>query len=255
LHLIQAEKLRTVGRLAAGVAHEVKNPLAIIRLGTGLLTKKIDTQDTSIKRTLSDMNSAVERADAIITGVLDFSSQRPQELKAEKLEKIMSAALLLVKHELDKSGVDVVQERADRLPEVNVDRTRIEQVFVILFSNAIRAMTGGGQLILRTKAYVKKLSETGGRVGRRLDDGFAVGETAVVVEVDDSGSGIAGEHLDKVFDPFFTTREAGKGAGLGLSIARSIMEAHGGCIDVSNREEGGVRVTLMFKVAEEDSFQ
>ncbi len=121
----------------------------------------------------------------------------------------------------------------------------MEQVFVNIFLNAIQAMPEGGTLAVKT--YTKQLTVVDRNLGSRKADHFRIGETVVMVEVEDTGTGIPGNQLSEVFDPFFTTKSTGKGTGLGLTVTKKIIDLHGGTIDIGNRKEGGVRVTIMFK--------
>jgi PAS domain S-box-containing protein len=246
--LIQAEKMQSVGRLAAGVAHEVKNPLAILGMGIDYMTKNLVSTDANVSLILNDMNDALKRADAIILGLLDFSVPRALDLHAENLSGIVEQSLSLVRHELTHNPVKLVRELADNLPPVHVDKQKIKQVLVNILTNAVHAMPQGGTLTVRT--YLKQLSEAeaGHDAGWRLADRFRVGETVVICETLDTGTGIPTEKLVKIFDPFFTTKATGKGTGLGLTVTKKIVELHGGTIDIRNRAEGGVVVTLMFKV-------
>ncbi|MBI4341032.1 MAG: CHASE domain-containing protein [Candidatus Omnitrophica bacterium] len=249
LQLIQAAKLESVGRLAAGVAHEVKNPLAIILMGTAFLQKQLGGADELVTSVVGDIDKAVKRADTIIRGLLDFAAFKELRQTTEAVNGVVEQALLLVKHELNKANVTVVTSLAPEVPSVAMDRTKIEQVLVNLFANAAHAMSGsGGTLTVRT--FVKPLTQVGMGVGQRSTDQFKVGEAAVVIEVDDTGKGIPPELLVKVFDPFFTTKPPGQGTGLGLSVTRSIIELHRGMIDLRNRPEGGVRATIMLHLTE-----
>jgi len=128
-----------------------------------------------------------------------------------------------------------------------MDENKIEQVFLNVFMNSIQAMPDGGTLTVRT--FTKKLqaSEVGRNPGDRKGDGLKAGDVMVVAQVDDTGLGIDKDRLSKVFDPFFTTKPTGKGTGLGLTVARKIVEIHGGTITIGNLPAGGVRVTMMFK--------
>ncbi|MBI3323312.1 MAG: MASE1 domain-containing protein [Candidatus Omnitrophica bacterium] len=223
--LIQAEKMETVGRLAAGVAHEVKNPLSIILLGLQYLTKARVSWDRTAVGLLEDMSEAVRRADAVVKGLMDFSAPREMQLKEEPLNGIVEQSLQMVRHLLSVSHIAVRKELQEPLPLLRLDRSRVEQVFVNLIMNAIQAMPGGGTLTVRTRA----------------------GGEGVVADVEDTGTGILEEKLSKVFDPFFTTKPTGKGTGLGLSVTKHILDLHGAEIAIENRREGGVRATLRFK--------
>jgi PAS domain S-box-containing protein len=241
MQLIQAEKMESVGRLAAGVAHEVKNPLTVILMGIEYLGKHLQS-DEEVVSILQDMDDAVKRANTVIRGLLDFSTPGTLDVKLEKLSDVIEKSLWLVKHEFSRVQVVVHKEVAPDLPLLRLDRNKIEQVLVNIFLNAIHAMPEGGSLTVR--AGLRDLSELG-RSGRRLD--AAGGEKIVAIEVEDTGTGIPEEKLAKIFDPFFTTKAPGKGTGLGLTVIQKIVEMHGGTISIHNRPEGGVRVTILFQ--------
>ena len=249
LQLIQAEKLESVGRLAAGVAHEVKNPLAIIQLDVDYLSNTLTNGDENTSMILQDINNAVKRADTVIKGLLNFSASREFLSDIEEFNFVIEQSLSLVKHELDRSHIHLVKELDEGLPPVRLDRNKIEQVFVNLMMNSIHAMPKGGTLTVRT--YVRQFNGGGPPQGHgepdKLADRLRVGDTVVVAEVDDTGTGIPENQLPKVFDPFFTTKPTGKGTGLGLTVTNKIIELHGGVIDIRNRKEGGVRVEVMLK--------
>ncbi|UCB56637.1 MAG: HAMP domain-containing protein [Candidatus Omnitrophota bacterium] len=225
--LVQAAKMEVVGKLASGVAHEVKNPLAIILQGMEYLSQKEELRTEDILPVLKDVTEAVRRADSVIKGMLDFASLSKLNMVAENLNALLDASLLLMKHQFDRYHIQVIRDFEEGLPDVKIDRNKIEQVFVNLISNAIHSMPHGGNLTVKT--HSKKMEP----------------ETAVVVEIEDTGEGIPEDILDKIFDPFFTTKRKEGGAGLGLSIVRNIVEMHNGTIEIRNREEAGVRATLV----------
>jgi PAS domain S-box-containing protein len=245
LQLIQAEKMESIGTLAAGVAHEVKNPLAILMMGVNYLTKKLGSGEENIQQVLKEMREAIDRADSITRGLLDFSASRQLAIKPEHLNVLIEETLRLVRHELTKKQVVVQKHFAERLPLVGVDKRQIQQVLVNVIVNAIHAMAEGGSLTVRT--YTKQLTETSHYEGSRKATGFWVGETAVVAEVEDTGTGIPEENLAKIYDPFFTTKPTGVGTGLGLPVSKKIIELHGGNLDIRNVKGGGVRVTILLK--------
>ena len=187
---------------------------------------------------------AVRQADSVIKGLLDFSAPEKLELAPEDVNLILEQALSLMTHELTKRHIAVVRTLESSLPRVRLDRTKIEQVFVNLFLNASQAMSEAGTLTVRTS--MKRLKIPGQRRGRRQSDLFRLGGTVVMIEVEDTGSGIPVEKLPKIFDPFFTTKPTGQGTGLGLTVTRKIIELHGGTIEIKNRSEGGVRAALTF---------
>ncbi|MCM8794908.1 MAG: PAS domain-containing protein [Candidatus Omnitrophica bacterium] len=245
LDLIQAEKMDSVGRLAAGVAHEVKNPLAVILQGIDYLNKALPNKDANVSAVLGYTRDAVHRADSVIRGLLDFSSHRQLELREENLNAIIQESLFLVKHEIDKSRVTVIKNLQAEAANFLMDRQKIEQVFVNIFINAVQAMPEGGTLTVRT--YLKE-NPAGQINGNGAAGGTVLSkEPDVITEVEDTGTGIPEKALPKVFDPFFTTKPTGKGTGLGLTVSKNIIQMHGGTMAIQNRPEGGTRVTLVFK--------
>jgi PAS domain S-box-containing protein len=254
LQVVQTEKMESVGRLAAGVAHEVKNPLAIIQSGIDYLGER-DGGDPVRQEVLSEMEYAVTRADRIIGGLLDFSMPGTLEPTYEDLNAVIERALLLVKHELDRNRISVVRAMTPDLPPVWIDERKMEQVFLNVFLNAIQAMPHGGTMSVKT--WLRPSAETGLPIGSRSSKVVRHMGRVVVAEVDDTGTGIPENLLRKVFEPFFTTKPTKKGTGLGLTVARAIVEMHGGMISLSNRARGGVQVlvTLRTKGASEDATQ
>jgi signal transduction histidine kinase len=246
--LIQAEKMQSIGRLAAGVAHEVKNPLGILRMGTDYLAKNLASPDENVALILADMTDAINRADGIIMGLLDFSVPHALDSHAEDLSAILEQSITLVRHSLGEAHVKLVRELATGLPPVWLDPNKIKQVFVNILINAIHATPAGGVITVRTSTRKLRASEVDHDAGSRLADRFRAGETVVVGEVLDTGAGIPEDKLAQIFDPFFTTKPTGKGTGLGLTVTKKIVELHGGSLDIRNRKEGGVGVTIMFKV-------
>jgi PAS domain S-box-containing protein len=246
LQLIQAEKMESIGTLAAGVAHEVKNPLAILLMGINYLNRKLTPEDGSSQTVLKEMRDAIDRANTITRGLLDFSASRQLAMIAEPLNTLLEETLRLVRHELLKNRITLNTELSEGMPLVLVDRTQIQQVFVNVFVNAIHAMPEGGTLTVRT--YAKNMTDTTFVEGSKSASHLWRGEAAIVAEVEDTGTGIAQEHLAKIFDPFFTTKPTGKGTGLGLPVTKKIIELHGGVMEVRNkRDSPGVLVTIMLR--------
>lgn len=245
MQLVEVEKLQVVGRLAAGVAHEVKNPLAVTLRGIEYLTKSMTAKDEVVTTVLKDMNDAIRRADGVIRGMLDFAAPRQIDVKAESLNAVIERALWLVKHDLDRHRVTVNRWLAPELPRCPVDAQKMEEVFINVMENAIHAMPAGGTLNVRT--YTRQLTGFGTNVGDSKVLRFKMGTSVVVAEVEDTGVGIPEEKLSKVFDPFFTTKPTGQGTGLGLSVCKTIIELHGGTIEVRNLDQGGVQVAIMLK--------
>ncbi|MCX7008386.1 MAG: ATP-binding protein, partial [Kiritimatiellaeota bacterium] len=245
MQLVEAEKMRTIGRLAAGVAHEVKNPLAVLLRGLDFLSQSLPQPDETIAAVIKDMQDAIMRANTVIHGLLDFSSPNQLEAQPEDLNTIIRQSLFFVKHLLSEFHIHVNLELSPELPTSRLDRQKIAEVLVNLFENSIHAMPQGGTLTVRTSA--KLLTGFGPSMGSSAIDRFQIGGLVIVAEIEDTGAGIPADKLDKVFEPFFTTKPTGQGTGLGLSVSKTIVELHRGSIEVENRESGGVRVTLMFR--------
>lgn len=242
--LFQAAKLESVGRMAAGVAHEVKNPLATLLIGIEHLCEHVPVSDGNIVLLLQDMQRAVRKADSVIKGLLNFSAPEKLELASEDVNAVVEQALTLMKHEFVKRHVTLIRELAPDAPRARIDRSKIEQVLVNLLMNASQAMGEGGQVTVRTR--LTRMRHAGSRRGRRADNLTVPEGQVVAIEVEDSGPGIADEALGKIFDPFFTTKPTGQGTGLGLTVSKKIIDLHGGSIELKNRPEGGIRATLLF---------
>lgn len=247
LQLIQAEKMLSVAGLAAGVAHEVKNPLAVLSLGVEFLNQQPFAKQGDLELVLKDMTDAIERANVVIGGLLDFSREKELELTAESVTAVAERALKLISHLLANRSIEIIRQFQNDLPAISIDRVKIEQVFVNLFTNAIHAMPRFGTLSVR--AYQKTLAEDEAELnpGLRGWDRIRAGDRVVVFEIDDTGPGIPDDKLSRVFDPFYTTKPTNEGTGLGLSVVSKILELHNAMISIRNRPEGGVRVKLFFR--------
>ncbi len=241
--LIQAEKMEAVGRLASGVAHEVKNPLGIILQSVDYLEEKISPSQGSVSDVLQMIRTNIDRANRIITTLVDFSRATALDLRPENINDIVETSLLLVQHRIKLENVSVVKDLAGNLPAILADKTKIEQVFINIFLNAVQAMPEGGKLYIRTFVSPAK--------GKQLQDGrFVISDAAVVViEIEDTGKGISAKDLDNIFDLFFTTKGPQEGAGLGLPVSKNIIELHKGDIRVESSEGKGTKVSVFLKVA------
>ena len=251
LALIQAEKMESIGRLAAGVAHEVKNPLAMLLMGIDYLDGLPQGVDKNLPEILKEMRTAVTRAEAIVHGLVDFSAQRQMEYSKVDMNFIVDSCLPFLRHELTLVHIDLNIDQADDLPEMNVDIQKFEQVVINLAINAIHAMAdGGGVLTLRTRWEV--LEGLSSDDGRRTHDHLRNGDTVAILEIEDTGPGIPKENLSRVFDPFFTTKATGEGTGLGLSICKKIVELHHGLIRIDSKVGEGTKITIIIKAATSD---
>jgi PAS domain S-box-containing protein len=243
--LAEADRLESVGRLAAGVAHEVKNPLAIIRLGTDYLAKQFSQE--SNQEVLDDIRAAIDRAERVIRDLLDFSRQKPFAPRPSNINEVIDNAVNLTKHEIKRRNIVIIRNRDDLMPPIYADPDRLVQVFINLLSNAAQAIGQDGSIEIVTRSIC--LSE------RDLEQAetslLRIGEPVITIDIRDSGPGISAEHEKKLFEPFFTTKPVGEGSGLGLAVSRSIVIMHRGSISISNRPEGGASALLMFRVDRE----
>jgi len=232
--LIQAEKLTSLGQLAASIAHEVNNPIAGVLIYTQLLMKKI-TADTLPKEKaldyLSKMDSELTRIGRLIRNLMDFARQTNPSLALIHLNAVIDRAYSLVAHSADIQHVDVVRDLSPSLPEVMADPDQLQQVLANLMLNAIQAMPEGGTLTLHTSAD---------------------SEGKVRIDVQDTGVGISKENMQKLFTPFFTTRKEVKGVGLGLAVAHGIIERHKGRIEVNSEEGKGSTFTISLNAYQEE---
>jgi PAS domain S-box-containing protein len=248
LQLIHAARFESVATLAAGVAHEVKNPLQTILMGLEYLANSLTGWNGESRLVLSDMRDAVTRANTIVRELLQLSAATDFEPKEEDLNSLVERSLSLINSEVIASRTAVVRQLGANLPRVRLDRSKMEQVFINLFINALQAMSQDGVLTVTTRHH--RFSEDLKLSGPAFSQ-VKPGDLVVIAEVQDTGTGIAEADLPKIFDPFFTTKPAGIGTGLGLSVVNKIVDLHGGAIDVQNVPEGGVRVTLALKAEPE----
>ncbi len=248
LYLVEAEKLKIVGRLAASVAHEVKNPLSIVLRGVELLMRLTPGRDAEVSEVLADMKESIQQADGIMRGLLDFSVPRQIVADSHDLNGLVRQALRLMHHEFLRRRITVETDLVADLPAVPFDSQKISEVFLNLFENAADAMPDGGILRMRTSArpLVDFRKSPAGKKLRHLE----VGDLVLCAEIEDSGTGIPENILTQIGEPFFTTKPNGKGTGLGLAVCKTIVELHGGILDLQNRPDGGVRATLAFALNE-----
>ena len=247
MKLIHAEKMESIGLLAAGIAHEVKNPLAVIQMGIDHLTHQNEGSEIT-RMTLHDMEHAVRKADGTIRKLLDYSRGTPPDMKAADINNEIRTVLDLISHECHLHQILIEANLTDELPWIVMDTDQIQQLFMNIMLNAVQSMEdeGGGTLSVSSK--VKKLNST--ELQRDSTGTLSSGDRVVWVEIKDTGHGIDEKGLGKVFDPFYTTRPLGKGTGLGLTVSLNIIRNHDASIDIRNRDERGVSVLMMFRAKE-----
>lgn len=248
LQLIEAEKLKTVGRLAAGIAHEVKNPLSVVLLGVDYLASQLSDNE-EIAMMINDMREAALKANDVVFELLDYSSPHEMSMEPTDINSTIDHVLTLMRHNLREAGVRLTEERGEGLPNILIDSSKIDQVFINLILNAISVMSKGGELTIRT--YTKRMTQAGSNVSSAMTEHFRIGDKIVVIEILDTGTGIATKDKDKLFDPFYSTKSTGEGTGLGLSVTRSIVDMHRGMITLTNRKSTrGACAQLLFPTAD-----
>jgi len=243
LGMIQAARFESVATLAAGVAHEVKNPLQIILMGVDYLDANLPRESGDLAAVVGDIRDAARRANAIIREILELSVASQLDRREADMNAVVERSLALVNYEAQAACVQVVRMLAPALPPVRLDTAKIEQVMINLFLNALQAMSQGGRLTVLTRVESKPDAPPPFGPSAAAD---RAGGPFVTVEVQDTGPGIPREHLTKVFDPFFSTKPVGVGTGLGLAVVRKIVDLHDATIDLKNGPTGGVRVTMRF---------
>jgi PAS domain S-box-containing protein len=223
--LLQTEKLTSLGLLAAGVAHEVNTPLAVISNYIQMLARQLPGDD-SRQKLIEKIVKQTFRASEIVNNLLNFSRTGAAEFRNVNLNEVIEETLSLVAHPFRTSRVSVIKTLDENLPAVLGSGNRLQQVFLNLFLNARDAMPSGGMIEVRTARQ----------------------NGAVEVEVTDTGVGIPLEHLNRIFDPFFTTKSTGRGTGLGLSVSYGIVQEHKGRIEVRSTPGKGTSFRLEFPV-------
>jgi signal transduction histidine kinase len=224
--LVQADKLSSIGLLAAGVAHEVNTPLAVISTYAQMLAKQV-SEDEQKSKLLEKIAKQTFRASEIVNSLLNFSRTSTSDFGDVQLNRVVEETVSLVRHQLDKAHIAVDLDLEDSLPSIKGNSGKLQQVFLNLVLNARDAMDSGGRL----------------RIYTSCEGGCAR------VEVADTGQGISPENISRIYDPFFTTKMARKGTGLGLAVTYGIVQEHGGSIEVTSEVGGGTTFHLEFPLA------
>jgi len=223
--VIQAEKLTSLGQLAASIAHEVNNPLSGTLVYTQLLARKVEKGEVDKEVTLdylSKMESELIRSTKLIQNLLNFARESPPEFQPVNLNFVVNHAFDLISHSIEEKKIRVFNELDPSLPELTADTNQLQQVCLNLIINAIQAMPQGGRLTLRTYVH----------------------NSQIKLEVQDTGVGIPPENISKLFTPFFSTKPEVKGVGLGLAVAYGIVQRHKGKIEVRSKEGEGTTFTV-----------
>ncbi len=234
LQFVQVEKMATVGRLAAGIAHEINNPLQMITNQAGWIGELLPDEDPTLVKNLAEYQKAVEqikhhvrRAGTITHRLLGFSRKMSNQQEKVQINELVEETVSFVEREASYNNITLEKNLAENLPVTMIDGPQLQQVFLNLVNNAMDAVGQGGKIEIGSKL----------RNDGKIEMIFA-----------DSGPGIPAENLKQIFDPFFTTKDPGKGTGLGLYISYDIIKKIGGSISVENRKSGGAIFTIVLPV-------
>lgn len=229
--MMRQEKLASIGRLSAGVAHEINNPLTTILTSAMLIQEDLEANDP-LRQEMETISAEALRCRKIVTSLLDFARQKEPKKEHKDINAIVSETVALINKQAAFKSITLEKHLGDHLPVIEVDKDQIQQVLINLAINAIEATEPGGRVAFATRFIPK------GRI--------------VEIAVSDTGSGIPPDILDKIIDPFFTTKETG--SGLGLAISHGILEQHGGSLDVMTQVGEGSCFVIRFPVlrSEED---
>ncbi|MBU0946924.1 MAG: two-component sensor histidine kinase [Proteobacteria bacterium] len=232
-HLIQMEKMATVGRLAAGIAHEINNPLQMITNQAGWMDELLVEENpsqmknlTEYKESINKIKYHVKRAATVTHRLLGFSRKIIAEKQCVQVNELIEETLSFVENDAKNNNIRIEKKFCEELPTTMSDGPQLQQVFLNLLGNGLDAIDKDGTLEVSTR----------------------VAADNIYIEFADTGTGIKPELMKKIFDPFFTTKDPGKGTGLGMAISYNIMRKLGGKIDVRNREEGGAVFTLTLPI-------
>lgn len=226
--LLQTEKMASLGQMAAGVAHELNNPLTAIDAYAQYLVFRLRNGDTIGKDSLQRVERILENSERIrnlVKNLLSYARPAPETILALNLATLIDEALIFVEHEARRRDVEILRDYAADLPRVTGTKIQLQQMFVNLFTNALQAVEPGkGRIVVATQATPQN----------------------VTVSVSDNGKGIERNLLERIFEPFFSTKDAGEGTGLGLSIVSTIVEKHGAAIDVKSEPGSGTTFSVSF---------
>ena len=225
--LLHADRLATIGMLAAGVAHELNEPLANI-LGFAQLAKKGDGVLGSVKQDIEKIEAASLHAREIIQKLLLFSRQAPPKKTQVNLNQVVEDGLYFFEARCAKEGIELIRLLSADVPEITADPAQLNQLLVNLVVNSLQSMSGTGRITVETRLC----------------------NSNVYLIVEDTGAGMSKEVLEKIFVPFFTTKDVGQGTGLGLPVVHGIVTAHGGSIDVESKVGHGTRFEIQLPVGE-----
>lgn len=222
----RAERLFAVGQLAAGLAHELRNPLASVAGAAGILQRNAHLEPKHLE-CVEIINKESQRLNRLLTDFLDFARPRPPKYQAIDVEPLLQSVLQLAAHGVNRAAITLRMDAAPLLPHIEGDPELLKQMLLNLVINAMQAMQNGGEVVISA----------------------ALQEEQVLIRVRDRGCGIGAEFRDKIFDPFFTTKEGG--TGLGLPVAHQIVEQHGGILTAEANADSGMTFSALLPIRHE----
>src|SRR5450631_1414436 len=219
----RADRLAAIGQLSASLAHEIRNPLASIDGATNLIESEQTPQEMR-KASLAIIRKEVQRLNRLLTSLLDFARPRTPEFQTVHADRLIDGIIALAGHSAEQKGITLHKDVSATVPAFECDPEQMKQVILNLVINAVQAMTGAGEIVLAARQH----------------------DSSVVISVRDQGPGIDAEDLDKIFNPFYTTKDAG--TGLGLSVVYQIVNQHGGVVTAERNPEGGMTFSLTIQL-------
>ena len=228
LQLLQSEKMASLGKLAAGVAHQINNPLGGITLYAKLALEEYELEE-GVREDLDRILKDAERCRDTVKELLEFTRQTRHLMRPHDINEVISRTLFLLENQSLFQNIEIEKRFGDSLPPVQADIQQLNHLFMNIILNAAQAMDGKGKLIIATYKVSAK--------------------EQIGIEILDTGPGIAEKDIPHIFEPFYTTKEEGKGTGLGLSLVYGIVENHGGRITVHNRTDGGAAFNIVLPIA------
>jgi len=249
--LTQTERLISLGQIAAGVAHEMNNPLGGILLYSNLVLEELP-EDSPARENMNKIVYQTNRCKEIVQNLLDFARTPSGEMMPLDINNVLWTSLSLVKDQSMFHDIEIETSFTEGLPEVNGDRSRLEQVFLNLFINASDSMAEGGKLMVATKLISRFPSDTSESTEMEKICLLASPHT-IKITISDTGRGIDKAYQAHIFEPFFTTKDPGQGTGLGLSIAYGIVRKHDGFIDVESEPGRGTTFSIFLPAKGDDN--
>ncbi len=229
--LIESEKMASLGVLSAGIAHEINNPLGVILGHVQMLLKELKEKNSldnpqEAMKLLETIENYTRRCSHIVNSLMQFARKKQMQMMSTDIKSAVENALLFTQSRISSKNIEIVKSFLENLPAIEADQIHLEQVFINIINNAEASMVMGGKIEISTEAL----------------------DNQVIIKFKDTGEGISEENLSRVFEPFFSTRDPGKGSGLGMSLSYGIIQAHGGDIKIESRQGVGTTVEVVLPI-------